>query len=212
MKSGPVIWTGYYDVVIVPPYPIQTYAIEISRRLAKLGGKWKLGRRRFIPHISLYHIPVHPKDWDKFNLELRRLAKEARPAPLQLVGFDMPVLQTSKPAWLDALQRKVVLRTVPYFNRSYGAEEAWGLDFFAGRRKQFAKEYIRRYGTPMFGMNFRPHITLTSFKGKESPSDFKIDVKPFQFTPDHIAICELGESHSCQRVLERISLGSKGGR
>jgi 2'-5' RNA ligase len=201
-----VLWPGYYDVVIIPPEAVLAYAIEISSRLHRLGGKWKLGRRSFLPHVSLYHIPVRKTDFDSFRKEVRQIASETSPRALQLVGFDMPVLKVSKPAWFDDLHRRLIRRTVRFFDRGYRAEGAWGLDFFSGRRRQFAERYLETYGTPMFGMNFRPHITLTSFKGKEPPAEFVIEVTPLKFTPDHLAICELGESHSCQRVIERFAL------
>lgn len=173
-----------------------------------MGGKWSLGRNAFIPHISLYHIPVREKDFQEFMRELASISKEARIGELKATGFDMPVLTISKPQWLDDLHRRIVLRTVRYFDRSYGAEGTWRLNFFTGRRREFAKRYLDLYGTPMFGMNFRPHITLTSFAG-DGPQAFAPNIASIQFKPDRLTVCELGVSHSCQRVIAEIPLGAE---
>ena len=186
---------------------MQRYAIDLSRRLQKLGGKWSLGRNEFIPHVSLYHIPVGDHDWAPFLEALQVIAAEAPTGDLETTGFDMPVLTVSKPKWLDDLHRRVVRRTVPYFDRQWGAEKTWRLNFFSGRRRALAERYLNRYGTPMFGMNFRPHITLSSFE--TDPPPISPEVPVFTFTPDRLAVCELGQSHSCQRVIQEIPLGGK---
>ena len=55
----------------------------------------------------------------------------------------------------------------------------------------------------MFGLNFRPHITLTSFKDRE-PTNTSVDVPRMQFVADRLHICELGVSHSCQRIVREL--------
>ena len=200
-NGGNDLWHGYYDVVIVPPSAIQNSAIALSK---KLRGSWQLSRNRFIPHISLYHIPVHDKHFDAFVAAIKSVVSGTEAGELEVNGFDMPVLTVSKPTWLDQLQRRIVRGTLPYFDRDHGAEETWSLDFFKGRRRRYAEQYLKVYGTPMFGMNFRPHITLTSFRGRQVPTDFSPIVKKRCFVPTQVTICELGRSHSCQRVVERI--------
>jgi hypothetical protein len=171
------------------------------------GAKWSLGRAAFIPHISLYHIPVRDNQWRSFMEELRRIAEDAPTGELKTTGFDMPVLTLSKPKWLDDLHRRIVLGTVPYFDRECGAERTWRLNFFSGRRRELAERYLDRYGTPMFGMNFRPHITLSSFE--DGAPEFNPEVEVLTFTPDRLTVCELGQSHSCQRVIEEVPLGGR---
>src|SRR5689334_9164775 len=90
-NAGNNLWPGYYDVVIIPPVSVQRYAIDLSRRLHKLGGKWSLGRNAFIPHVSLYHIPVGDHDWAPFLEALQVIAAEAPTGELETTGFNMPV-------------------------------------------------------------------------------------------------------------------------
>jgi len=53
-----LLWPGYYDVVILPPAPVRDHALELSEKALPDGRMWRLGKRAFLPHISLYHIPV----------------------------------------------------------------------------------------------------------------------------------------------------------
>src|SRR5262245_59901987 len=55
-------WPNYFDVVILPSAAVRDHSIALSRKLQKYGAKFVLGRRRYLPHISLYHIPVKPED------------------------------------------------------------------------------------------------------------------------------------------------------
>src|SRR6185369_1416425 len=72
MKRSSVIWPRYYDVVILPPPPVRDLAIRLSQKLYKSGGEWKLGKISFIPHISIYHIPVLQTDFEPFTRRLQQ--------------------------------------------------------------------------------------------------------------------------------------------
>jgi 2'-5' RNA ligase len=196
-------WPGYYDIVILPPPPVRKLAISLSRELRRSGGRWSLGTREFLPHISLYHIPVLHRDLDAFLIDLQALVETASFGDLETAEFDMPVLLVSKPDWLRSLQGRVVHRTLKFFNWKYGAERKWSLDRFSGRRLKFARYYLKKFGSPMMGMNFRPHITLSSFKGAE-PADIHFDIQRMRFPVDRLYVCELGPSHSCQRIVREL--------
>src|SRR5262245_58293790 len=107
-----ILWPGYYDVVILAPAPVRGDAVELSCGLRRRGGVWTLGKREFLPHISLYHIPVAQQHFEAFTAALQQIIDQTEWGTLDTIGFDMPVLLTSKPAWLSKLQRKVVLQTV----------------------------------------------------------------------------------------------------
>ena len=200
MKQSPILWPGYYDVVILPSPQIRDHAIELSEKLHRIGGLWRLGRRAFLPHISLYHIPVAAEELDPFLNELQLIVNTVQWGELHTTGFDMPVMMISKPDWLKNLHHRIVERTERFRNRAYDVEKTWSLSRFSGRQLEFAKTYLRRYGTPMVGMNFRPHITLSSFKGKE-PVNTAFRVRQMSFRPDRLYVCELGQSHSCHRII-----------
>src|SRR5688500_18510297 len=83
-NAGSKLWPRYYDVVIIPPAPVQEHAIRLSRRLHRVGGNWSLGTRAFIPHISLYHIPVRDADFDAFGEELESIVSGFRAGQLEI--------------------------------------------------------------------------------------------------------------------------------
>jgi hypothetical protein len=204
MIKSPLLWPGYYDVVILPPSPIRDHALELSDKLYRIGGLWRLGKRAFLPHISLYHIPVRDEDLDSFLNELQLIVDAARWGSLETTGFDMPVMTVSKPDWLKTLHHRIVRRTVRFLNRKFGTEKTWNLDRFSGRRLKFAKQYLRTYGSPMVGMNFRPHITLSSFKGIE-PVHSNLHVRRMTFRADRLHVCVLGQSHTCHRIIREVA-------
>ena len=198
------IWPGYYDIVILPPAPVRDHAIVLSEKLYRAGGLWKLGRRTYLPHISIYHIPVRDEDLEPFLTELQSVVDSAQWGSLETTGFDMPVMMASKPDWLKRLHQRIVRRTVRFLDWSYGVQKTWSLDRFSGRRLKFGKQYLREFGSPMVGMNFRPHITLSSFKDKE-PSEMNLDVRRMEFRADRLHVCELGESHTCHRIIRELA-------
>src|SRR5689334_6174573 len=108
------LWPGYYDVVILPPPFVRDYAIALSRRLQRAGGRWSLGKNAFLPHISLYHIPVAPENFGAFTNALEEIAHSTKWGTLETSSFDMPLLMFNKPEWLKQLQRNVVRSTVEY--------------------------------------------------------------------------------------------------
>lgn len=193
------LWKNYYDVVILPPPPVRDYAIDLSRQLQRFGAKFVLGKQRFVPHVSLYHIPVRPEDFEDFSNEVSDVAAGCKGGELKLTGIEMPLLMTDKPAWLSQLHRDIVRRTLKFFDWDYGAEETWAAE------SPRAKTCLEKYGTPMIGRLFRPHITLTSFEDKAVAREIPPPgFKPLAFPVDDIWICELGPSHSCQRVIRRF--------
>jgi 2'-5' RNA ligase len=198
-----ILWPGYYDVVILPSDPLRDHAIELSEKLQRMGGLWRLGSRAFLPHISLYHIPVTSEDLEPFLDELQLIVNTVQWGDLQTTGFDMPVIMISKPDWLKNLHHRIVNRTARFRNRRYDVESTWSLARFSGRRLEFAKKYLRQYGTPLVGMNFRPHITLSSFKGAE-PQNMDLQIRRMMFRPARLYVCQLGQSHSCHRIIREL--------
>jgi hypothetical protein len=197
----PEIYRNYYDIVILPPKPVIEYSISLSQSLRPYG-KWILGRRQFIPHISLYHIPVKPNDFAVFVSEIASVLSRSNAGRLQTTAIQSNLLMFDKPDWIRKLYMRIIKRTLPYFDWSY-SRELWRLE---GRDRIASKQkYYSMYGTPMVGINFEPHVTLTVFK--DSVEQHKLPQVKFErhsFQVDSITICELGPSHSCQRIVEQI--------
>lgn len=204
MKSS-AIWNNYFDVVILPPPAIRDHAITLSKELRTHGGEFALGRRRFLPHISLYHIPVRPRVFDAFLRTIREVAGKSTGGVVQLKSIDMPLLMTDRPQWLKRLQRDIVSEAVKYFDWDYGVERLWKLEPISPKLREAAGRNLKKYGSPMMGPLFRPHITLTSFGDRAMPQ-VRVPFESLSFQVETIAVCELGPHHSCQRKIREYRL------
>src|SRR5262249_280571 len=154
------------DIVILPPPEIVDYVIALSKMLQHYSAKFVLGKRQYIPHISLYHIPVSSEKFADFSTALGSIAAVHSGGALTLRNLEMPVIQTDKPEWLRKLHQNVVKATVPYFDWDYGADDTWSTDYLPVHLRKPARSNLKRYGSPLTGVVFRPHITLTSFADK----------------------------------------------
>jgi hypothetical protein len=201
------IWHNYFDIVILPPAPVRDHALALSRELKKAGGVFVLGRRSYLPHLSLYHIPVRPADYRRFSEKVRQVAARTEPGALRLRSIESALLMTTRPLWLRRLHLDVVSSTLPYFDWKYGAAERWTVDRIPARLRASARRNLKKFGSPMIDSVFRPHITLTTFKESHPENNLRVHPEPMTFDVTEIAICELGPHHSCQRVLELMELG-----
>jgi len=201
------LWPNYYDVVVLPPAEVQDHAITLSRQLERYNSKFVLGTARYIPHISLYHIPVRAEQFDAFSREVGNVAENSAGGTLRLVSLEMPVLMTDKPDWLSRLHEAIVARTCRFLDRDYGAEATWNVDYLPAALVAPAARYLKEFGSPLINEVFRPHITLTSFEDKSITQQIPpLDFTGFSFEVDAIAVCELGPSHSCQRIVATYPL------
>ena len=202
------IWKNYFDIVILPPEEVSKYAIGLSKKLSKYGTKWALGKKSFIPHISLYHIAVKLKKYAAFATEIKRTVQNFSPGYLRITVIESNLLMFNKPKWIQTLYLKIIKNTLKYYDWDYGTDKYWSLNSFPKSMRKIGARFMKNYGTPMVGANFRPHITLTSFNA-EPPNLKIIKAKSFEFRPGFLYVCELGLSHSCQRVVMKIPFSGK---
>ncbi|MBI4085733.1 MAG: hypothetical protein HY433_00590 [Candidatus Liptonbacteria bacterium] len=198
------VWKNYFDIVILPPKEVSDYARKLSKEFSIYGTEWTLGENSFIPHISLYHIAVKPKNFDSFVSEVKRTIKEFKPGNLQTTIIEPTLLMFDKPKWIKTLHITIIKNTLKYYDRDYGTEDFWSLSYLPQKTRKARVRFIKKYGTPAMGSNFRPHVTLTSFKGKTPELKIR-KAKLFRFKPRYLYVCELGPSHSCQRIVKKLS-------
>jgi len=204
------IYKNYFDIVILPPREVRDYAIKLSKQLYKHGSRWLLGKENFIPHISLFHIPVKPKNFDDFitNLEITVKGLKRGQLKVQRIRLWEPypslLLMADKPKWLNNLYLKVIKKMLKYFDWDYGVEKLWHIK----KLPKIMKKNVKKYGTPLIGRYFMPHITLGVFRDDKNMIDafnkLKLKPKKYNFEVKSIFVCELGVSHSCQRIVKEI--------
>jgi 2'-5' RNA ligase len=202
------IYKNYFDIVILPTKEIRDYSITLSKQLHKHGSDWTLGRKSFLPHISLYHIPIKQGDFGDFIIGLERTIKGFRAGQLKVKGlmlwksYRSVLLITDKPKWLKNLYLKIIRRALKCFDWDYGVERLWNAD----RQPKVMQKNIKLYGTPMVGRYFIPHITLGVLNNeKDLMKTFnKLKSRKYNFKPTGIYVCKLGRNHTCQKVVKEI--------
>lgn len=202
------IHKNYFDIVILPTKEIRDYSIALSKQLHKHGSDWTLGRKSFLPHVSLYHILIRKDDFRDFIVELKKTIKGFRMGRLKVrdlmsLKSDRSVLlMTDKPEWLKNLHLKIIRKTLKYFDWDYGVERLWHINHWP----KAMQKNIKQYGTPMVGRHFIPHITLGVLNSeKDADRTFnKLKLRKYNFKPISIYVCKLGKNHTCQKVVEEI--------
>lgn len=184
-------------------------AIEASRRLRRdFGSELILDEERALPHISLYHVAIAPERMEEFERELQRVMERAETGEMEITGLHCYrehgslAIRCSKPRWLERLYLRIIRATDPLRDPDFDNYRAWNADrLSAGRRS-----YIERYGTPLVGRFFIPHITIgvVSDRRRLEEAARSIEVERRSFAVDEIAVCEQGEHHTCRRPLMRI--------
>jgi 2'-5' RNA ligase len=203
--------TDYYDVVILPPPALSRYAISASHRLAaRFGSPLVLDERQAAPHISLYHVAVPRRHAPAFKDALSRLAGRTAPGALEVTGvhlyreFGSLAIAISKPAWLRRLYLRILHGTEALRDRDFDNERAWD----AARLSAGQRRYLARYGTPLVGQHFIPHITVTALKDPAQLEAAAAMIRPPQasFRVTSLHVCSQGEYHTCRRVLYALGL------
>lgn len=200
----PRIIKDYYDIVILPPPAIRDRAISLSREVAAAGGLFRLGRKSFLPHCSLYHIKVKPGQYEAFRRDLTAVVQGFRPGQLTMQGgrktTHWDLWDISRPDWLVRLHNQIIRRTARHFDFGYGVERLWNPDYLTLPKLRI----LRRYGTPAYGRYFRPHLTLTLFKGltgSEKKSRFPhTHIPRTSFRPTGISVGYLGPHHQVMGI------------
>ena len=206
------IWKNYYDIVILPPKPVAEYARALSKKLHKYGATFVLGKRHYIPHISLFHIPVKPEKFTQFEADIASCVKGFKADILKTGKLARGMIVTNKPKWLQALHTKVLSTSFPYIDWDYGVAATWGfVTRLSRQQREIGQRNIRKYGAPFVGSTFFPHITITDSPAfndaKEDPEILHgLKFMSFRFKVKEIYICELGPHHSCQRIVKKIRL------
>jgi len=197
-------YTHYFDLVIVPPALEKNYAIKLSREIGGGGkGEFVLGRSQYIPHISLYHIPVNHRKIREIFSVLKRIVLGSKLGLLTLKRIKIPKegsiwIEVSKPQWLEHLHQRIVRETSEFRDTKFDVLEAWGEHYNSQQRKLIVK-----YGSPYIGRFFQPHITLTVMREK-NPMEKGIKFKQMRFKASSVSVYRIGPHHSCQKRLLSI--------
>lgn len=201
------LYKNYLDIVILPPPVICDDAIFFSKELAKrFNGKFILGKRRFLPHISLYHVPIRNNNIPRVRKVLKEIVYHTEFGELSVKlektpAWGMIWLGVNNPPWLKRLHKKIVKAIEKFRDKRFRVEKTWG-----GKFSKLHYKNIQSYGSPFIGNAFYPHITLTSLKHEITAREIAEFIKSARFKPKQFKInsifaCRLGLSHTCHGII-----------
>ncbi|MBI2426305.1 MAG: hypothetical protein HYV34_00500 [Candidatus Kerfeldbacteria bacterium] len=216
----PKMYPNYYDVALIPPEDFQDEVIALSRMLYKYGARWKLGKRAYVPHVTLFHVPVRKTDMDEFLHTVSDIASECAEQTLRCTAPILGIadlkswvsLPLYKNRWLTALHSTVLRRTVRYFDYNHlkikeRVRKTWSLPLRTQQEER--QQMIQTYGSPMVGRFWNPHVTLGIFLDVDQAQRAysHLPKRRSSFRANRIAVYELGENHTCQRKIAEFPFG-----
>ncbi len=194
------------DIVILPP-------IRLRNRLGRLIRQAVNGypnilvvdNKKLIPHISLFHLKVSPRDLPKIFKTIDQISKNYYSFKISSRGLRVNgqniALRLSGPAILKKLHHEVLLKC--YRLRS-------GTMPWTAKRKPTALErtYRKKYGSKHILKLFAPHLTLAALKNDPDANlvSQKIKKIKFNFTADTLAIGQVNFWHQVTRILKKFKL------
>ncbi len=202
-------YKNYYDIVILPSVEVRDFAIAQSRAIHEhVGSDLVLGERSFKPHVSLYHVAVKTKNLPEMIWRLRAIVRVQKAVgSLSVQRYEnQPHLAVSKTAWLARLHQTVLTAINPLRDKSFPNTWKNNWTTYGMTVRAIHLKNIQNYGSPVVGVIFDPHITLTVLNDV-TVSAKAVDVisnKKLRFTPSAITICKIGRYHSCHKVIAMI--------
>ena len=200
----------FLDIVILPPKELrERLGKKIKQATADYPKVIVVDNKKFIPHVSLFHIRTSKAGLKKISKLLPEIIKNYRSIKLSSTIFDIRgesgriwfVLGLTNPRELRKLNSKVV-----YACRSFRT----GMMPFTSKRKatKLEKQYRKDFGSRHILKLFRPHITLAMLKHKDDARavERKWRGLKLNFTPDEVAITEVNYWHQVTRIIKKFKL------
>lgn len=194
------------DIVLLPDETVAEQAIAASQALKRPDTVFTLEDGKFYPHLSLYMVRLRERNIETAADALRDLAATHKPFSLHVAHYGQErgyvVVDYDTPPTLHSLQQVVLGAVNPI--RDGIMEKDW---VRALEATGLAKQNYDTYGYKYVGDLFKPHITLTRFEN-EDPIDETALPEPSTFDGQftRLALCELGISNTCVRILADFPL------
>lgn len=201
----------YYDIVILPPSSIKEYCVGLSEKINKhFDSTLVLGKELNLPHITLLHIAVTPKNLEVLEKRLFFVAKKAKPFQVTLKNlltypkFGALALDALPKENFVRLHKDTISATKDVIDKSFDYHAAWDSETLPNKMRK----YIDEQGTPFIEEYFIPHITLSLLTDKRETlkAARTVMIKHQQFLAEKIAVCKLAEQHTCQQAIFSIPI------
>lgn len=193
------------DIAILPPEPIKSLAIELSKKLND--SDFHLNKTDILPHITLGIGFVKEIE----NLEFRRevllrkienLVKKFPPLEITVERIEKRYLMCKKTDELYRLHKAIC--DAADFKKTEDIDGA-----YFGEVDEGTVEFTNNFKSRNAYENWVPHITIGWDDEKVISEEWLVDSAnlPISFTAKEITLCQLGKFNTCRKILASFEFG-----
>jgi 2'-5' RNA ligase len=192
-------------VVLIPSDEIVELCIKINKRAFDVGkGRYKLGKKDFIPHITLVLGCIKQDNLENVKSIVKQILRSQISLKLKTSGIELYKREDGNRSFLqvgisERLRHlhETVLEKISNFltscdsaNVLFEGDKTGISDSSMKILNNFKKEYSRE--------NYNPHITLHCYDADKFSQGIKF---PILFRANRIAICHLGNGCVVRKIL-----------
>lgn len=184
------------DVALLPPLDVMEKAISLNKELVeKFGSRIRLDKKTCIPHITLAMGCVDESDLPQIRKKLQPLVEKYLPQEVLIDGTVVPPLPNAayftvgKTPQLQGLHEDVMNELKEFL--SYDVEKE--MFFNPADVTERTLRWVVDYPLKSSFEQFKPHLTLGY---GEKADDVHLIFRAFR-----LAVCQLGSSCTCRKIL-----------
>ncbi len=186
------------NIALIPPEDVMKKVIDINKHLLKRHEqKIALGKKKYLPHITLAMAGIESDKLMEVVEAVKSVTKHFQPIKLTASRIDLKggysALEVDSNNEIHLLHRTIMKVLERFAKRNITQ------DMFLSPVEEIHLDYVTNFKARVSYDNYWPHITL----GYGMPEGVEI---PFEFTAARIAICHIGKSCTCQKVLFEFEL------
>jgi methionine aminopeptidase len=199
------------DIVILPPEKLRQ---KLGKRIKKEAADYPAGfivdNKKFIPHLSLWHLNVSGgKRIGKITEELEKIVKNQKAVKVNSSGFGVSAQNIGATFHFNIREDKALMRLKEeVFWRTYRLKTGMMPPYkpFGIWTGKSLKE-ARKYGKPL---GVKLHMTMGWLKNEEDAPKVQKRMKKvkFSFTAKEIYICRVNHWWQVDKIIKKINFGN----
>lgn len=198
------------DIVILPPEKLRRRIGErIKKETKGYSTSFIVDNKKFIPHLSLWHLKTSKNRLIKVEAELGKLVKNQKPIRINSSKFHITKMKNGisteffvrKSSPMASLRDKVFRRTYRLKTGMVPPFKPFGI--WSGKALKEAKKYGRPIG-------FGPHFTMAWLKNWEDALEVRkrMENMKFSFTAKEIYICRVNLWWQVDKIIKKINFSN----
>ena len=192
------------DIVILPPDKVRQKVGKIIPKSVVKQMTLVVDNKKFIPHISLFHLKINKVGLLKVIKVVEEIVKDYKPLVFESLNYSASnrwlTLFLSSNQYLKKLNTEIINKcfllrtgTMPWTEDYPPTKQA------ISNRKKFGNNG---------GRSFKPHFTIGVAKSAVDAKEIVDVLKPvkIKFISNQIAVCEVNFWHQVTRVLKKFRI------